>query len=716
MIGHFCHGLERHRLRVDRSVYALNQFLIPKLAYRFSFVRPSRVQARKWDSMISMSLSRLAGAARSIKPEIWASVSGLTLPSYYLRMTQLSDAFFRLNGDDRLPDTLSARARWGALNFNFIDSSHRASAGSNRLKDAVLIARTLKMSLRTKVSSRRGWIEENRRPVSLLSQPHPFRSVALDIESESRLLIANFHGVWGLGGDATYAGWPLLRMLTDGSWTAPAGSTPGVSSWAVCVVNDWLMSNFRTVEPEGSISVDTRRNTVVLGGRIPSSITVGNFDAELTAIARALMCIPVRVSVRIETDCKSGAQAMIAYGQCSNTRQRLRMAGRPLLELISRVIRVRNSYGAMTWIGWVRAHSDIVTLSHVGNRLADDYAKQAARGNVVLTNRCDADLSLDQHERFVVLRCDVEAGDDEKRGGSHRDGYGSEGRVVTNDPRRAIWSLLTRQARLVWSDSASSQHRFCGDKIDAEKLWLFVREEAPRFGPIVIRILSDSLQWGWRAIDAAAVTALQSEHIQASSTSSAATRTSTVTQDFCFGCGVVNDVTHLVGCGEAVMLAMRVHTIEVISEVLCDAGCALDMTAAARAAEAGVIGDERIDGLRWTVVAFGLVGPFDGAAAITAACFGAFHSDRVMRLLRSPIAVARRKHGLLRKQQQQMLANGRGHGRIHDGKNNNNNSGMATNGYWSSSTCNEVIDELRFILVNDFVRSVAHVGGREGLG
>ena len=45
-IGHFCAAVIRHQLPVDRAVYAMNNFLIPSLAYGLAFVQPSASQAQ----------------------------------------------------------------------------------------------------------------------------------------------------------------------------------------------------------------------------------------------------------------------------------------------------------------------------------------------------------------------------------------------------------------------------------------------------------------------------------------------------------------------------------------------------------------------------------------------------------------------------------------------------------------------------------------------
>src|SRR6185312_7610814 len=124
-IGHFCNALERHQLRVDRAIYAINTFLIPSLAYAMAFVQPTAPAAKAWDKSIARTIRHLCGAeaVRDMKPSALAVITGLILPSHYERAVKIREAYIRINCNS--PSGESARARWQERKASNISATNR---------------------------------------------------------------------------------------------------------------------------------------------------------------------------------------------------------------------------------------------------------------------------------------------------------------------------------------------------------------------------------------------------------------------------------------------------------------------------------------------------------------------------------------------------------------------------------------------------------------
>ena len=70
--------------------------------------------------------------------------------------------------------------------------------------------------------------------------------------------------------------------------------------------------------------------------------------AELQAITRVLLSLPVTFSVTVITDSLSSINSIKSYMSEVNERKRLRMPGRPLLALVGSNIHQRLSFSAST--------------------------------------------------------------------------------------------------------------------------------------------------------------------------------------------------------------------------------------------------------------------------------------------------------------------------------------------------------------------------------
>jgi ribonuclease HI len=100
---------------------------------------------------------------------------------------------------------------------------------------------------------------------------------------------------------------------------------------------------------------------------------------QLQAIARALAAFPLACSLRIHSDSQASIAGILADSRQINSRQRLRMAARSLLQLIHHQIGKREAAGASAQLEHVRAHSTFADNRSDGNRLSDYRANTARK-------------------------------------------------------------------------------------------------------------------------------------------------------------------------------------------------------------------------------------------------------------------------------------------------------------------------------------------------
>ena len=637
MIGLFCHGLERHRCPLHIAVSVINQFLIAKIAHRLHFVAPTAGQARKWDTRICRTLSNMCGrrGARAIKTSIWVVVCGLLLPSRYEKMLKISESFLRLNGDPAR--AWSAQTRWAAI-------KPTSRAAGNRLVRATKLCEEIGWTMTAVQCSGRWWPSSSLVPSGAASGKTA--TTNMGDGQRSRPFAIDYHGIWG---SELAARWPdTVHMFTDGSWHAPAppfwqaadrisseqkrGS--GVAAWSVCIVNSWLSDNYDAVGVEGRISEATRKDAFVFGGRMDGSVSQGDYDAELPAIARGLMSIPVGCSCCLHTDSRSSIQSIKAYGSLAvhEYRRRLRMAGRPLLSLITKVMSAKEAAGGVAELRWVKAHANGSTIENVGNRLADDYAGAVCdEGSArALRHKVDSMLPLDLHESFVALRVRntnvVNGGDsvddsDSKRGGG---GGGSSGRLLTKDPRRAAWQCMVDQCGSSWasSTSQSTYSKSAGSGVDASGLWRLVQQHMPAACGFVMLALANA--WQWRRI----------ERVRGGESKEDAQQRPRIEEQRCAMCKdePVMNVAHLTVCERPMIKRLRENAVDEVTRVLHRA--AMEGRRGPTMSEWSLmsVGDERP--LRAMVVVFGLAERSCAYGGVTASCIGAFNGGRMKQTLR----------------------------------------------------------------------------------
>lgn len=172
-----------------------------------------------------------------------------------------------------------------------------------------------------------------------------------------------------------------MELATDGSFMDQR------SSWSVAVIDDHLRQyHLQLPADEKEYSDDRLREVSCLAGEIPLSSSTGIFMAELAAVYRALVLLPVAASLRLWIDSQSVITAIARYVNGEMTqREKLR---RPLLELIRQLIAAKQQYGISSGVNattvqlqWQPAHTDHQSLSAVANRIADYRAKRAIGWN-----------------------------------------------------------------------------------------------------------------------------------------------------------------------------------------------------------------------------------------------------------------------------------------------------------------------------------------------
>ena len=170
------------------------------------------------------------------------------------------------------------------------------------------------------------------------------------------------------------------------------------------------------------------------------------YYTELAAITRAVLAAPLGVDINIYTDSKSSIEAVKRYLDEVNDRRKLRIAGRPFLDLIQQLISMRSGRVQLLH---VHSHTDLKDQHSVGNKVADFVAGSLLRKDdkgrplpCPWTTKQYQPIPLELGERHVVLK-------------DHRK------RVIAGDIRKT--TQREAQARLIvkWRNS-KSQSSFAG--------------------------------------------------------------------------------------------------------------------------------------------------------------------------------------------------------------------------------------------------------------
>ena len=188
-----------------------------------------------------------------------------------------------------------------------------------------------------------------------------------------------------------------IHMYTDGSYAADQ------AAWAVAVDDAWLSDNFGRIPLDEQLLRPADTAGAALYG-CAISCTRGIYSAELQAMARALAMLPLSCHLTVHSDSQAAIAAVAAFAVEQNERKRLRRPGRPLLLLVSELLRRRHAAGGSCTFQHVRAHTQAGDIHSVGNRLADYHANYCREAGAARSRPARlAQLPVSDCEPFLAL-------------------------------------------------------------------------------------------------------------------------------------------------------------------------------------------------------------------------------------------------------------------------------------------------------------------------
>jgi ribonuclease HI len=368
----------------------------------------------------------------------------------------------------------------------------------------------------------------NRSPAGLLLSSDECSSSELLALSAGNTKLS--HDCWTGWGAAAPPLPQHVHIYTDGSHDPHSVPKP-TSSWAFAVRDQWLDDNF------ARLPVDEQHlNAAVVGGAtlIGSSIsaTFGIYPAELQAIARALATFPLSCSLHIHSDSQSAIAGIRAYSSEINSRQRLRMASRPLLQLIHHQLEQRKKAGGTVELEHVRAHSAAADIHSVGNRLADYKANTTRARPQTATPVTLKELPLDECEHRLTVWTEL----------------GNGAQLIDDVRRSAIAQLKARQLER-WRNTPPSDTMdgafACSALLDSSRVVL--TQSSPSQQAAFMHIATNSIQCCWQQ--------------------SADGSSRQVKPLWCASCNVALTLTHLTECADNAVfrLNQRVAVLTLLS-------------------------------------------------------------------------------------------------------------------------------------------------------
>ncbi len=265
------------------------------------------------------------------------------------------------------------------------------------------------------------------------------------------------------------------------------------------------------------------------------SATFGIYPAELQAIARALAAFPLPCSLHIHSDSQSAIAGIRAYSNEVNSRQRLRMAARPLLQLIHHQLEQRKSAGGSVEFEHVRAHSAAADIHSVGNRLADYKANTTRARPQTATPATIKELPLDECEHRLTVWTEL-----------------GNGAQIIDDVRRSAVAQLKAQQLQRWRNTPPSDIMdgafACTALLDSSRIVL--TNGSPSQQATLVHIATNSIQCCWQQ--------------------SADGASRQVKPLWCASCDAALTLTHLTDCADNAVFRInqRVAVLVVLSS--CD--------------------------------------------------------------------------------------------------------------------------------------------------
>ncbi len=455
LIGLFTSRIRAHKLDVAQAVMVVNVYLIPKLdlALRYINAASTESQMEKWDQSICSCVLSCAGSQYRIGKHALSVLTGLMLPSQYESIAKISECFLRLNNCSL--SSATGQLRWQQMQsaVNARATAPARHAANNRLVRVSKLLRDVKWEL-NQVK------ESNRSIPSCDLVPHSVKHCQLRLNSKSSTLVFEHVGEWG-------SALPSLNVTayTDGSYTSEeekesgsetgsgSGSGSSKSSWGVCFVNDWFLSRYPSL-PAAERDIIIANHLLaacIAGGSIHPSVSSGIFMAELQAIYRALQAVAVTWNLSIISDSQAAITAITEYQQAISERKKMRMAGRPILSLITHLIAAHRRAGSVVAFQHVKSHAAASaatprTQHQAGNSIADRVAVFCSQSTELQQSHLAArskgslyfstqQLEMQRGERFLFA-C-------------------QEGRLVSDDVRATLAKQCKSLAVKRWQETTS---------------------------------------------------------------------------------------------------------------------------------------------------------------------------------------------------------------------------------------------------------------------
>ena len=372
MVYKFTSVVRKFDVSLSQARYMFNVFLMPKLELALHYMHGpgTRTFVNSCNSILVGCIKHAVASPLRLSNRAVAHALGIILPSRLEAAVKVSELFLRINSSR--PD-----CRWGQLGRlllrqelpSQVDSSTQFPHDRNdtRLTRASKLAVKLGWSLRL-LDDR----SDHRNAHLFVTPAAAARDMCVGTMTQSVHLtrcavpVTITHDRWqGWGADGPAPLAPV-HVYTDGSFEAGSNT----SSWAVTIADDWFDASVATIPSDEKLLQPMHvRGATMLGASI--SCTQGVYPAELQAIARVLAMFPLSCPLHVHSDSESSLSAIRSFLTQSNERRRLRMAGRPLLQLIHHLLDRRV---AGTTLSHVKAHTDGVDAHSVGNRLSDYQA------------------------------------------------------------------------------------------------------------------------------------------------------------------------------------------------------------------------------------------------------------------------------------------------------------------------------------------------------
>jgi hypothetical protein len=276
---------------------------------------------------------------------------------------------------------------------------------------------------------------------------------------------------------------------------------------------------------EQHLSLPSLKLGSMFGGAIESTVSQGIFMAELQGVARALTALPYTWELHVVMDSKAAMQAIQSYLGEPNERKRLRMNGRPLLELISKMIRARKLLqGEVTWTH-VKSHAAVGAGTHASK----DQAGNSCADFMATWYRTHPDSTMVKSLPLHLGEYWLSMTDE-------------HGTCISNDIRTQVKSRLKVMCMESWQASRS-QSKFAGDKVLPLCHLVLAQDQCREDVSVMLRVVTNTFEYYWDAED-------EKEHVKKQ----------------CCACDSVSvlDVSHVLTCAHWI-----VNRQQVVMELMC---------------------------------------------------------------------------------------------------------------------------------------------------